>query len=92
MNFASVEPWAYMLIAVVGLCFGVLQSVLLKYAVYAKQPRKWFFAIKFGLWAIALLVVALISLLLLVVFAGVSSITLLVASALLYHNAQKEAR
>lgn len=92
MNFAGIALGAYMITAVVGLCFGVLQSILLKQAVFVKEPRKWLYGVKFGLWAVALVIMALISLPLLIVFVVAASITLLVGSAFFYHRAQKEAR
>ena len=92
MDFASIVWWAYLITALAGLGFGVLQCILLKYAVFAQPPRRWMYAIKFGLWALALVVMALVSLPLLVVFAVAASITLLVGSAWLYIKAQREAR
>ena len=92
MDFASIALWAYMLTAVFGLCFGVLHSILLKHAVFTKEPRKWLYGVKFVLWAAALVIMALVSLPLLIVFVVAASITLLFGSVIFYHKAQKEAR
>ena len=53
---------------------------------------QWLYVVKLALWAVALGVMALISVALLLVFAVVASITLVIGSALIYHRAQKEAR
>ena len=92
MDFSSIAWWAYCITALAGLTFGVLQSRMIQSAVLGKQPRKWLYAVKLGLWAVALLVMAMISLPLLIVFVVIASITMLVGSALLYHKAQKEAQ
>ena len=92
MDFTSVAWWAYAIAAVTGLGFGILQSQLVKWAALGDKARKWLYAVKFGLWVLALIGFALISLPLLVVFIAVGSLSLLVGSALIYRKAQREAR
>jgi hypothetical protein len=92
VNFTNVAWWAYAIAAAVGLSFGFFQSRLVKWATMGEHPRKWLYAVKFGLWALALIGFALISLPLLVVFVAVGSLSLLVSSALIYRKAQREAR
>lgn len=92
MDFAGVAWWLYAIVAAVGIGFGVLQSGLLKWASMGRKPRRWLFALKFALWAGALVALAFWSLPLLVVFVAASSLALLVGSALIYRKAQREAR
>ena len=92
MDFSGIAWWAYLVGAVAGAGFGVLQSMLLRSAMLAEPPRKWLYAVKYVLWAAALTVMALISVPLLLVFAVAASITLIVGSALLYRKVQREAR
>ena len=54
MNFTNVAWWAYAIAAAVGLSFGFLQSRLVKWATMGEHPRKWLYAVKFGLWALVL--------------------------------------
>lgn len=92
MDFASVAWWAYALSGVVGIGFGVLQSLFVKWAAMGEHPHKWLYALKFALWAVSLAVFALISIPLLLVFTVVATVTLLAGSAMLYRKAMKEAR
>jgi len=92
MDFASVAWWAYLLAASAGAGFGVLQSLLMKRALLGEQPKKWLYAVKVLLWTAALVVMALISIPLLLAFVVIASITLIIASMLLYRKAQKGAR
>ena len=92
MDFSGIEWWAYVLTAAGGLVFGILQGRLMKWAYLAQCPHPWMFGIKFLLWALALVGLALISVPLLLVFVVASTITLGVSSAVFYHKAQKEAR
>ena len=92
MDFTGIVWWAYIVTGIAGIGFGILQSLVMKHAVLGAQPRQWLYVVKLALWAVALGVMALISVALLLVFAVVASITLVIGSALIYHRAQKEAR
>lgn len=92
MDFASVAWWLYALFAAIGLGFGILQSWLMKLAAMGDRPRKWLYAVKFALWAVVLVVLALYSLPLLVVTVAAATLSLLIGSALMYMKAQREAR
>jgi hypothetical protein len=92
MNFAGVVWWAYLLAALAGLGFGFLQSVLMKRAVLGENHNRWLFAVKAALWIVALVLMALVSLSLLLVFVVIASITLLIVSLRIFHQTQKETR
>ncbi|NLI20376.1 MAG: hypothetical protein GX418_02325 [Clostridiales bacterium] len=92
MDFSSVTWWGYGLIALAGLGFGLLQNRLMRRASLGDRPRRWLFPVKLGLWAGALIVLALVSLPLLVVFVAVSTLTLIGGLIPLYREARKEAR
>ena len=92
MDFASVAWWAYLLGALGGLLFGLLQSLLVKRAVLGEHPRKWLYAVKFGVWALALTGLALLSLPVLLVFVVAATVTQVIGSMVAYQKAQKEAR
>lgn len=92
MDFAGVAWWLYAIVATVGIGFGILQSGLLKSASMGEKPRRWLFALKFALWAGALVAFAFWSLPLLVAFVAAASLSLLIGSALIFRKAQREAR
>lgn len=92
MNFAGIAWWAYLLTAMAGVGFGLVQGLLMKRAVLGDKPKKWLYFVKSFLWVAALVIMALISIPLLLVFTIASSITLLTISALLYRKSQKGAR
>ena len=92
MDFASVVWWAYALTAVFAIAFGVAQGLLMRAAVLGNPPRRWLYAVKFALWTLVLILFAIFSLPLLVVFVAIASIVLIGYSALMYHKVQKGAR
>lgn len=92
MDFASVAWWAYVLTGVLGIGFGALQCFLMQRAALGERPHKWLYAVKFGLWAAALVVLALLAIPLLLAFVVASTATLAVGTLLVYRRAQKEAR
>ena len=92
MDFAAIAWWIYLLAVLAGCGFGVCQSLLLKRAVFTDKPRKWLYAVKLILWAVAFTVIALYSIPLLLAFAVGSSVTMLVLSLYLYRNTRKEER
>jgi len=91
MDFAGIAWWAYLLAASAGAGFGVLQSLIMKRALLEEQAKKWLYAVKYALWAVALAVMALVSIPLLLVFVVAASITLVIVSLLIYRKAQKGA-
>ena len=91
MDFASVAWWGYAIVAVLGILFGILQSVMMRGALMGETPRKWLYAVKLALWGAVLVILAVISLPLLVAFVPAASLTMLVGSAILYRKAQREA-
>jgi hypothetical protein len=92
MDFASVAWWAYGLAVLAGAGFGVLQSMLMKRALLGDNPQKGLYAVKFILWAAALVVAALISIPLLLAFVVAASVTLVFVSLRIYKKTQKGAR
>jgi len=92
MDFSSITWWGYAIVVAIGVGFGILQSVMMRGAMLGDKPRKWLYAVKLLLWAVALVVMAIISLPLLVVFVAVASLTLLIGTAIVYRKAQREAR
>lgn len=92
MDFASVAWWAYGIVALCGILFGLLQSLLMRKALMGETPRKWLYAVKLGLWGVILVILAVISLPLLVAFVPAASVTMLAGSVILYRKAQREAR
>lgn len=81
-----------MLAATLGIGFGCLQIWLLKSAVQGEGAKKWLLAVKFLLWAVALLVFALISIPLLLVFVACGTVSMLCGMGWMYQKNRKGAK
>ncbi|MCE5342137.1 MAG: hypothetical protein LLF96_00920 [Eubacteriales bacterium] len=92
MDFANIAWWAYLLTTLAGLGFGFFQSLLMKRAVLGEKPQRWLFALKAALWIAALVLMALVSIPLLLVFVVVASLMLLIVSLRMFLKTQKGAR
>lgn len=77
--------WSYVLAATLGIGFGCLQIWLLKIAIQGEGEKKWLLAVKFLLWAVALLVFALIGIPLLLVFVACGTVSMLCGLGWMYH-------
>ena len=91
-SFAAMPWWGYLLGALAGLGFGVLQVWLLRLSVLGEPPRKWLFAVKYALWAAALVVAGALSVPLLLAFAAAATATQLAGACVSYQKARKDAK
>lgn len=90
MDFSKVPWFLYLVAALTGIGFGALQGWLMKRAVLDEPPRRWLFFLKVGLWAVALVVWAMVSIPLLLAFTVTATLALLSVTWSLYRLARKK--
>lgn len=86
----AVPWWGFGLTGLAAVGFGALQVLLMRRATRGGTPKPWLFAVKFLLWAVALVTMGFISIPLLVLFALIGTVILLCGTAMAYHRAQRE--
>lgn len=93
MDALTVLPWwSYGLAGLLGIAFGCVQIWFLRKAIQTESPKQWLIAVKFLLWAAALLAFAFVSIALLITFAVCATLAMLVGCCWLFQKARKEAK
>ena len=81
--------WVYGLTAAAGIGFGMLQMLLLRKSAQGEGVQKRFVFIKMILWVAALVAFAIVSILLLLMFTVIATLTLICGSFWLVRKARR---